>query len=390
MKFKKIALLLFLAVFSAILFYACSETTSSTNTPVIDKIAPTTGVPGDVVTITGSNFGDYSQTTSKVYFGDVIAQIKVEGTDVQWTSDEIKAVVPQGASTGLVTVDVNGTKSNGFTFTVPSVSPPLDLQATSKSNTAVMLKWTASPDESKAGFDGYTLFITPKGGVKGNPIAILKGTYTFIATNLIEGTVYDFDLHASSIYNGQTMLSSAANVKWSPATRFIENVNSAMIKIYESPSTFGSGLQLYDAVGGAPKTLKVANGINWDLGLYTTDGTVTFGSAKTILDKYSSFTGTAKKCEISNVKSYVTSLDEVFDSFALDATKHTYSEQAFDLSAETSDKNIVFIVRTNSPDWNYAKVMIIYNGGYLQNDGTDNFIEAQVSFQKVKGVPYAF
>lgn len=387
MKFKKFAMLILLAVSFGLFFNACEETTSTDDGPIINSISPETGVAGDVITILGSNFGEYDQATCKVYFNGELAVIKAEGTEIQWFDDEIQAVVPSRATTGPITVVVGSSTSNGKNFNVPSANPATGLKATSISDTEVALMWTLSTDESNASFQGYWLYVYPEGGNAGTPIAIPKAVNKFNVTGLDEGVIYNFDLHAVIDYNGNTMLSPKATVKWSPAVRFNININDDVIKLYESAATTGSGLALYDATGKAPKTLTVTNGANWDLGLYTTGGVLQFGSAKSILDKYSSFSGTAKKCEMGSEYYDVASLNDVYDSQAL-STK-SFSEKFFDLATIGTTNNAVFIVRTNAPSWNYAKVMVLNKGGFLQGTSPNRYIEVVVSYQSVQGVPYA-
>jgi len=391
MKYFKFSALFLLLVSFSFFFYSCEETTSTGDNPVIDSIDPTNGVPGTVVTILGSKFGDpadYNQSTHKVFFNGEEASINVIGTEIQWFDDEIQVKVPQKATTGNVVVEVNGLQSNGMLFTVPVVQPVSALMATSKDDKSVSLKWNASADESNADFAGYWIFVYPVGQTSGDPIELPKGTTTYIATDLTEGTVYNFDVHAVKNYGGNYLLSAKTNIKWSPASRFILNINDDNIKMYETASSFGSGLQLFDPSGGAPKTLKVTSGADWDLGIYTSGSNIWFGSASKMKARYSSFAGTAKVCQISSTKYEVNSLDDVFDSQALDQG-HSFSESEIDLSTLTGNKNVVFIVRTNSPTWNYAKVMLIYNGGFLQGPAGNRYIEVQVSYQKTSGVPYA-
>jgi len=384
MKFLKFrALFLMLTSFS-FFFYSCGETTSTADNPVIESIDPTSGTPGTVVTIKGSLFGDYNESTSKVYFnGELATNIVVDGNQIQWFDDEIKVKVPARATTGNVVVEANGLLSNGFPFTVPTVAPVTDLMATSKDDKSVLLKWTASAD---ADITGYGIFIYPLNGTAPeDPIQIAKGVTTYLATGLTEGTVYNFDVHALK----GNILSPKSTVKWSPASRFIYNINDAEIKVYETKSNLGSGLQLFDATGGAPKTLKIASHTEWDLGLFISGTNIWFGSASKMKTHYpTSFTGAAKPCQMATNKYFFNSLEELFDSQALDS--QTFSDSEVDLSTLTEGKNVIFIVRTNSPTWNYAKVMVLYKGGkYLQGTADDRYIEVQVSYQKTAGVPYA-
>ena len=84
-------------------------------TPAITNISPNSGMVGDSITITGTNFGN-TQGTSTVKFNGTSA------TPTSWTDSSIVAPVPSGATTGNVVVTVSGVSSTGTSFTV--VAPP--------------------------------------------------------------------------------------------------------------------------------------------------------------------------------------------------------------------------------------------------------------------------
>ena len=77
--------------------------------PTISNTAPTSGVAGTIVTLTGSNFGGNAGT---VTFGGQSATIN------SWADGSIQAVVPASASTGNIVVGHGGLQSNGVLFTV--------------------------------------------------------------------------------------------------------------------------------------------------------------------------------------------------------------------------------------------------------------------------------
>jgi hypothetical protein len=79
--------------------------------PVVTGVSPSTGKPGDTVTITGTAFGG-SQGTSTLIIGNVPA------TPTSWTDTKITATVPPGASTGAVVVNTPQGESNPKAFTV--------------------------------------------------------------------------------------------------------------------------------------------------------------------------------------------------------------------------------------------------------------------------------
>ena len=82
--------------------------------PVISGLNPDSGPAGTTVEITGANFGA-SQGTSTVTFNGAGA------TPANWSDTSITVTVPTNATTGNVVVTVDGTASNGMTFTVKPV-----------------------------------------------------------------------------------------------------------------------------------------------------------------------------------------------------------------------------------------------------------------------------
>ena len=91
--------------------------------------------------------------------------------------------------------------------------PPTDLQATSKSSSSILLKWTASASETSTDFKEYELRIT--GGANPiQPIPINKGITSVEVGNLDEGTVYTFSIYGK--FNDGTVSETAAQIQWSP------------------------------------------------------------------------------------------------------------------------------------------------------------------------------
>jgi hypothetical protein len=91
-------------------------------TPNISDLSTTSGLPGTVVAVTGTNFGA-TKGTSTVRLNGILA-----ATTGPWNATSFTAVVPAGASSGNVVVTVSNVASNGVPFTVPvlqaiSISP---------------------------------------------------------------------------------------------------------------------------------------------------------------------------------------------------------------------------------------------------------------------------
>ncbi len=87
---------------------------AASSAPTITDLSPTSGVVGQAVTITGTNFGS---ATGTVTFNGTKAQV------ASWTDTSIATTVPTGATTGLVVVIAGNTGSNGVDFTVQGPSP---------------------------------------------------------------------------------------------------------------------------------------------------------------------------------------------------------------------------------------------------------------------------
>jgi hypothetical protein len=384
MKFIKLSFIFAFMAFIGIIVMSCNDTTSPTTTnPVITSYDPVAQV-GDTITINGTDFGVATDPGS-VKFNTLDAPA---ANYISWTDTKIIVIVPSGATSGKMTVIANSKTSNEVDFVIgpKNPEPPTNLQATSLSATSVKIKFDLAPADKNnwAAFKDYQLYVT--GGSPINPITIAKGINVYTATGLQEGIVYTFTLKARYSNNKESIADT--KVLWSPATRFIETDNGTSINVYETPSSLGSGLQLYNATGNAPSVVTVANGSQWCLGLDTrTSGKLIFGSASEINYNYS---GTPMVVEVSD-KYFdgVSSLDDVFDSEALSTGNFTSS--TIDLNALNSTGGVVLIVRVkNGADWNYAKVLIkMVGGNFLQGASPNRYIECNVSYQKTANVPYA-
>lgn len=92
--------------------------------PIILSITPDSAEREQEILITGENFGD-GRGLNFVKFNDILA----DSTDyIYWINNEISIKVPKNAKRGKITVNVNGTTSNEFQFTVKNdVEPIKDL-----------------------------------------------------------------------------------------------------------------------------------------------------------------------------------------------------------------------------------------------------------------------
>lgn len=265
--------------------------------------------------------------------------------------------------------------------------PPTNAKALSANETSIKVMWDKSTDEADSAFAGYILRIT--GDDNTVSIDTIPATFNPVQVNqLSQGVIYTVEIRAL-FKNGNR--STASTVLWSPAYRFTKNVNDEVIKLYEYASQLGSGLDVYDATDKKPKTLKVASGEFWSIGLDTRNNQVIVASPTLI--SYN-FPTTPGYTEISSNYFDAASLDDVYDSEALNVGNFSpYAVPLHELTGDI-DKNIVLIIRTKesgSNDFNYAKVLIKKQAGntWLAGTSPNRYIEVEVSYQEKANVPYA-
>jgi hypothetical protein len=262
----------------------------------------------------------------------------------------------------------------------PTPEPISNFQATSIDSATIALKWTASVDEDDALFDGYYLTIEGIPGAEQKVEPLAEGQYLNVS-DLNRATEYTFTLFAK--YKNDSV-STPVSVTWAVADRFTMDDLDETLKVYEYASSMGSGLDLYSPTWGFPQILTVDGGAEWDLGLNTKTETI-FGSAESL-----GFSITPEATtEICKDVIYTDDLNSVFDSEALSAKN-------FEVGTVNLDEmtgSFVMIVRRQNPEtmeYNYAKVLVKYaNGGYMQGDADDRYVELEVSYQKEEGIPYA-
>jgi hypothetical protein len=263
--------------------------------------------------------------------------------------------------------------------------PAESAKATTTNDSTIRVKWTPSPSETDTAFVGYVIKTTGDDGSM-NIDTIAANLNPLQISGLTQGTIYTFEIK-TLFDNGN--LSSGTSVKWSPAFRFTSNNNDAPIRLYETASLLGSGLDVYDQTTKKPKTYKLASGEFWSLGLDTRAGKVIIASPTKI--DYS-FPTPPGYTEISDDFFDAASLDDVYDSEALNSV--TFAEYSIPLTTLTIEKNLVLIIRTKevgSTKFNYAKVLIKKPAGasWLQGSGSDRYLEVIVSYQEKAEVPYA-
>jgi hypothetical protein len=194
----------------------------------------------------------------------------------------------------------------------------------------------------------------------------------------VSGTEFTFTVTAVNAIGSSTPVS----ITWATALHFTKNDNNDLIKVYGSSSDYGSGLILYDAAGEAPKIAKIASAANWNLGLFTKDSKIIFGSANT-LGYSGTFTNSATITDPVDVDT------DDLNGLLMDKnlSNLTFGSKTIDLKTNTNSKGIVFFAKAGT---HYAKVIILKkDGSFLQDAGTNEYVQVYVSYQSKDNVPYA-
>jgi hypothetical protein len=266
---------------------------------------------------------------------------------------------------------------------------PDSAMATTTNDSTIRIKWKPSIDENDSAFVGYIVKMTGDNGVNALD-TVPKNFNPLQVTGLDAGVIYTFEISAL-FKNGKS--SPTTTISWSPAYRFTATADGvSSIKLYETASQLGSGIDAYDEDSKAPKTLTVANGEYWTLGLDTRNGALIVASPTKIDYNYPSTPGYT---EISQDYWDTPLLNDIYDSQALNYDQDKFSELAIPLDQMTDIKNnLVIIIRTQEPgetDFHYAKVMIKKNpnGGWLFGNAPNRYLEVEISYQTEANVPYA-
>src|SRR5579863_753417 len=98
-----------IVILASILFVLCQR--AGAQAPTITKMVPTSGPVGSSVTIIGSNYGS-TQGSSTVSLNGINAVV------TSWGVDGFVAAIPSGATSGTLSVTVNGQQVNSPFFTV--------------------------------------------------------------------------------------------------------------------------------------------------------------------------------------------------------------------------------------------------------------------------------
>jgi hypothetical protein len=162
-----------------------TKSLSSFPAPTFGSLTPNEGTPGYKITISGSNFGA-TQGLGAVYFGSTQAGI------ASWSDSSISAYVPNGLSSGTITVSVSGTSgasAGGSSFTVQGLGTPLSRTG-----------WTATASD-----------VSPYGDVPGNMLDGSIDTRYSSGTGQYNGLWIQVDMGQAQTFD-KLMLDSGSSI----------------------------------------------------------------------------------------------------------------------------------------------------------------------------------
>ncbi len=251
---------------------------------------------------------------------------------------------------------------------VKDVNAPTNLMANAKDDSTIVIKFTPSTSKDSSFFKDYVLYINP--GMSEKKV-VDKSSNMITITGLQSGTRYTFQLAAR---NTEEKESAKISVSWATATRFTG------IKLYETNSSFASGLELFNSELQRPETYKIANSDKWDIALDTKNESFDIGSPT--LTSYNIATPRTTFVKMRDSWIGVNSLDDIFDTEMLDPN------QANLINFNSVTKGFAFAVKTQ--DGHFAKVFVkAVDGKILQGAADNRYIEVDISYQKTANLPYA-
>lgn len=254
--------------------------------------------------------------------------------------------------------------------------------------TTIFLMWDEHINNSEPWFKDLLLTVKAEGADSATEYVLPKNATEFSFNTATEGVVYTFTIVGRNT-DDEYSKANIATIQWGTAAQFKKNDNDADIKVYGSNSDFGSGLELYNAAGEAPKVWRVVSQENWNLGLTTTGSKVLFGSASALGYVNVKTPADAEITDLFDVDIDVLGNVVFEDSPAT----FSYSKKTIDLLnneiAKKATKGVCFFARTLDKK-HYAKIIILKKGGkFLQGSGDDQYVQLYISYQRESNVPFA-
>ncbi len=278
----------------------------------------------------------------------------------------------------------------GFTTSEPTQillpGPPQNLRATALDTSTIKFKWEVSEDVNVVKHYAYIL--------KDSKFRTIdSGTFDpnqteYIKSDLKLGEVYTLTTYSVS----DDTTGPKVKLGWSPAFVFKDIEGEPIRLTPERP-----GLMFYNELLGTPAILDTNGKLNWDIVIdFTDDSTFkVFLRSPTTYPPYAKDSALREQLRSASfaedVITGVASVDEIYSTKALN--NPIFTGKAQELTKYSS--NVGFIVKVVSKKGNqtvehYAKILFkSANGSIVQGSGENRYVECEVSYQPVPGLPYA-
>jgi len=227
---------LFFLIFACAAFFSCGK-----ELPVISEIDPKIGRMGEVITLTGNNFGEFRDDSYVT-----IAGVSPTNSSYQiWQNNLIIVKVPELGESGLVYVHTQGKKSNGVLF----------------SNSAYVPR---PADGEEFGLQPRIISISPQSGAPGSILTITGNN--FGTSRDTSGVFFSWD-YGSQSFNPYAVIEpefievsemEMGYVSWSQREITVRLPDGAVSGNFEVRTSHGKSMPYYFDVTGRPgtKTLK--------------------------------------------------------------------------------------------------------------------------------------
>lgn len=257
----------------------------------------------------------------------------------------------------------------------PIVVPnaPTGLMANSGDST-IFVKWTASTTTTVTKYRISAMASGSTTKISFNDVASTDIANGVELKGLTNGTVYTISVQAVTA----DTVSSAASIMWSPARRWTTFTNANPIKLYETASSFASGMAFTTA---GPESRTLTQGATWDLCVDTRNEVFDIGSPE--MSSYTITGPRSTKIGFDSTKySNASSLNTIFFS---DSVK--VSAPAL-VNFNNVTKPFMFVFQTQ--DGNYGRCLVkATNNTILQGAAGSRYVELEVSYNPTAGKPYA-
>jgi YD repeat-containing protein len=259
-----------------------SNATTFTVASSVSSISPISGSSGTPVTITGLNFGA-TQGTSTVLFNGL------SGAPTNWSNTSIVVPVPNGASTGPVTVVVGGGASNGLIFIVAPVISSISPTAGTPGTSVVIAGSGFGTIQGAGGLVAFNgtyapvlnwtntkINATVPTGASTGPVVV---TVNSVASNGLQFSIGNGTLAGIVSNAGNSSAISGALVQALQANTVVGNATTVADGSYSIPNLPAGSYDLRVTATGFGTTIQSANAVTANT---TTTVNVALGSPGTL------------------------------------------------------------------------------------------------------------